>query len=154
VKSFDEIFAIDNGSTDETVEFLESNNIRVHSQRIRTYNGAYMSAFMECKSDFLVFYHPKGSIRPEECLRFLTFFDQGYDLVIGSRIIHGGQNEEDHQLMKPRKWFTLGIAMVTARLWKTRGPVIWDVLHGFRGYSKSAYIAMNPLERGVTIDLE
>lgn len=151
---FDEVFAVDNGSSDGTVEFLHSNNIRVIHQDRPTYNGAYLVAFLECTSDYIVFYHPKGSIKADECLQFRSFFEQGYDIVIGSRNIEGGRNEEDGKFIKPRKWFVMGIALISATLWKKQGPVIWDVLHGFRGYRKSTYFSINARAQGVTIDLE
>lgn len=154
-EKFDQVFAIDNGSTDGTVELLESFNIPVIRQRFSTYNGAYLSAFSACECEYLVFYHPKGSIKPSDCLRFREYFEQGYDLVIGSRLVaEGGHNEEDDQCIKARKWFVVAIAILSALLWKKSGPVIWDVLHGFRGYRKSAFIAMNTRQRGVSVDLE
>ena len=152
--SFQEVFTIDNGSTDGTIEFLEANHIRVVQQKMPTYNGAYMSAFLECNSDYLVFYHPKGSINPEDCLKFRQFFERGYDIVIGSRLVRGSRNEEDDCLIKPRKWFVISVAILSSILWRKKGPIIWDVLHGFRGYRKSAYFSINPQERGVFIDLE
>ena len=85
--AFDEIFAIDKGSTDGTVEYLELQGIVVYKQDIPTYNGAYFCAFQHCRSDALILFHPKGSIDPDETLKFRSYFEQGYDLVVASRII-------------------------------------------------------------------
>jgi glycosyltransferase involved in cell wall biosynthesis len=151
---FDEVFAIDNGSTDGTAEYLRSRGIIVHPQDQPTYNGAYISAFNHCTTDALVFFHPKGSIDPAAVLQFRPLFEQGADLVIASRIGPGARNEEDDRLLKHRKWFVMGLGLLTSALWRRSGPRIWDVLHGFRGMRKSAFLGIAALPRGVSIDLE
>ena len=152
--AFDEIFVIDKGSTDGTVEYLESQGIVVYKQDIPTYNGAYFCAFQHCRSDALILFHPKGSIDPDETLKFRSYFEQGYDLVVASRIISGAVNEEDTKLFRPRKWFVMWLGIVSRLLWMREGHMIWDVLHGCRGIQKEAFFAMELLSRGVTIDLE
>jgi MYXO-CTERM domain-containing protein len=154
VDRFEEAFAIDAGSDDGTVEYLQSLNIVVHRQHLPTYNGAYRCAFDRCTTDALVFFQPKGSIGPEDVLKFRPLFEQGADLIIGSRIGHGARNEEDDQALKPRKWFVVALALLTAALWRRRGPIAWDVLHGFRGMRVSAFRQIDPLPQGVSIDLE
>jgi hypothetical protein len=154
LEAFDEVFAIDGGSTDGTCEYLASRGITVHRQELPTYNGAYISAFRRCTTDVLVMYHPKGSVDPSQVLAFRPLFEQGADLVIASRIGPGAKNEEDDQLIKHRKWFVMGLALTTWMLWSRRGPVIWDVLHGFRGMGRAAFTAIDPLPRGLSIDLE
>ncbi len=151
---FDEVFAIDGGSTDGTIEYLTSQGIPVHQQETRTYNGAYLSAFRHCTTDALVIFHPKGTIDPEVAQKFRPYFEQGYDLVIASRIIPGSVNEEDSKLFRPRKWFVRGLAIIAAALWKRQGLLIWDVLHGCRGMRREAFTRIHALPRGVSIDLE
>lgn len=151
---FDEVFAIDGGSTDGTVEYLESRGIPVFTQDIRGYNGAYLCAFRRCSTDALVMYHPKGSIDPAEVLKFRPLFEQGHDLIVGSRLIKGATNEEDDRILKPRKWFVVALGLVASGLWNRRGRTIWDVLHGFRGMRRDAFFAISPLEKGLSIDLE
>lgn len=151
---FDEVFAIDGGSTDGTCEYLRERGITVHRQDRPTYNGAYLCAFDRCTTDALVFFHPKGSIDPQAVLEFRPLFENGADLVIASRIGPGARNEEDDRLIKHRKWFVMGLGLLAAGLWRRNGPLVWDVLHGFRGMRKSAFLGMAPLEAGVSIDLE
>lgn len=151
---FDEVFAIDGGSTDGTVEYIRNNNINCYLQEIPGYNGAYISAFKKCQSDALVLFHPKGSIDPSETLKFRAFLEQRYDLVVASRMIKGGKNEEDAQLLKPRKWFVILLAVIAGILWRREGNMIWDVLHGLRAMGKEAFFAIEPIENGVSVDLE
>lgn len=151
---FDEVYAVDGGSTDGTVEYLESLGITVHRQRARGYNQAYLQAFRTCTTDALVLYHPKGTIAPEALLKFRPFFAAGYDLVVASRIVKGAHNEEDDSWWRPRKWFVISLGICAALLWRREGPLVRDVLHGFRGMRKGCFNAINPLDEGLSIDLE
>jgi glycosyltransferase involved in cell wall biosynthesis len=152
--SFDEVFAVDGGSSDGTVKFLEAHGISVYRQPVAGYNQAYCFAFSKCSTDALIFYHPKGSIDPAEAAKFRSFLEQGYDLVVASRMIRGARNEEDDYFFRPRKWFVLGLGLLAAGLWRRRGPMLWDVLHGFRAMRRSQFFKIKPLQTGLTIDLE
>jgi len=154
IDQFEEVFAVDGNSTDGTVEFLTSMGIKVYSQDIKGYNGAYITAFRKCNSDAVVFYHPKGTVDPQEVLKFRPYFDQGYELVVASRIIEGAHNEEDDQWLKPRKWFVMGLGLMASVLWRKEGALVWDVLHGFRAMTQKAFLAMDPIETGLSMDLE
>jgi glycosyltransferase involved in cell wall biosynthesis len=152
--AFDEVFAVDGGSTDGTVAYLEQQGIPVFQQEIRGYNGAYVSAFRRCSTDALVMFHPKGAMDPAILREFRPLFEQGLDLVVASRLARGGVNEEDDKLLRPRKWFVRGLGLLAAVLWKRDRGMISDVLHGCRGMRRDAFFRIEPLERGVSIDLE
>lgn len=154
VDQFDQVFAVDGGSEDGTVAYLESQGIRVIRQPVRGYNRAYICAFENCSSDALVVFHPKGSIDPRAVLEFRSRFADGCDLVVASRVAEGARNEEDSQLLKPRKWFVLGLGLMSALLWRRQGPIIWDVLHGFRGMRRDRFFAIEPIPDDLTLDLE
>jgi glycosyltransferase involved in cell wall biosynthesis len=151
---FDEVFALDGGSQDGTIEYLESQNIIVYQQEKRGYNNACIEAFKKCRSDVLVFFHPKGSINPNELHKFRSFFEDGYDLVIASRMIKGASNEEDNRWLKLRKWMTLSGSLIIALIWRREGNVIWDVIHGMRGMKVDSFFAIKPIPSGISMDLE
>lgn len=153
-QGFEQVFAIDGGSTDGTVEYLHSQGVTVYAQDVRGYNGAYIAAFRRCEADALVLFHPKGTIDPLETLRFRSHFEAGAEVVVSSRIVRGGHNEEDAKLLRPRKWSTMSLALLAAGLWRREGPVVWDILHGFRGMTKDAFFSIDPLPAGLSIDLE
>jgi glycosyltransferase involved in cell wall biosynthesis len=153
-ESFDEIYAIDAGSTDGTIEYLKNQGIPVFIQPKKGLNAACVYAFEKCTTDALVFFHPKGTVPVSDSEKFRAYFEQGYDLVVASRNIHGARNEEDGKLFKFRKWFVTFLALTTALLFRKEGPVIWDVLHGFRGMTVKGFRIVNPGDYGVTIDLE
>jgi glycosyltransferase involved in cell wall biosynthesis len=154
LESFEEVYAIDNGSTDGTLDYLRSRGITVHRQDRPTYNGAYLSAFDRCTTDAVIFFHPKGTIDPACVSSFRRWFEDGADLVIASRIGRDARNEEDDHWLKHRKWFVMSLGLLVSALWRRSGPHVWDVLHGFRGMRKAAFAAIDPLPAGVSIDVE
>ncbi len=154
LSAFDEVFAIDAGSKDGTPQFLESSGIQVCQQTTPGYNGAYLDAFQRCSTEALVLFHPKGSIDPDSVLKFREYLENGYDLVVASRIMVGAGNEEDQSFLKPRKWFVQVLGFVVELLWKREGNSIHDVLHGMRAMRRDAFFAINPLSEGLSIDLE
>lgn len=154
-ENFEELYAVDAGSADGTIEFLEKHGIPVYIQPKKGLNAAYEHALEKCSTEAMVFFHPKGSIPVADALKFRKYFEDGYGLVIGSRIIRGARNEEDGKLLKPRKWFVKGLAMTTALFFWKEGKFTWDVLHGFRGITVKAFKEMQLADPGkVTIDLE
>lgn len=154
LSEFEEIFAIDGGSTDGTVEYLRERGIPVYTQDAAGYNQAYISAFRRCTADALVMFHPKGSIDPYVLTLFRQYFENGNDLVIASRMVKGAQNEEDVKWLRPRKWFVLMLAAFASLIWRKEGKAIRDALHGCRGMRREAFYAIDPLPSGLTIDLE
>jgi glycosyltransferase involved in cell wall biosynthesis len=151
---FDEVFAVDGGSTDGTIEYLVSLGIDVRIQPIKGYNAAYLHAFSTSPCDALIFFHPKGTINPDHIKPFIQHFNDGIDLVIASRMIKGSVNEEDHSLFKLRKWFVIFLGIISGIIWRREGVFIWDVLHGFRGITRRAFEEMIPLDHGLSMDLE
>lgn len=153
-EAFDEIYAIDANSSDGTIEYLNQMGIPVHIQPKKGLNAACVFAFEKCTTDALIFFHPKGSVPVKDTEKFRAYFEQGYDLVIASRNIKGGKNEEDTKIIKYRKWFDTLLAIVSAVLFRREGTIIWDVLHGFRGMTVKGFNLINPSKEGVSIDLE
>jgi GTP:adenosylcobinamide-phosphate guanylyltransferase len=151
---FDEIFAVDSNSTDGTEEFLKANGIHVYQQPEKGYSAALHYGFRMCKSNALVVFSPTGRVPIEDTLKFRACFDAGAELVIANRNMKGARNEEDVHFFRPRKWFVLGLSLMTALLWQREGPVVLDVLHGFRGMTVKAFNHIGAQDLGVSIDLE
>lgn len=151
---FDEVFAVDGGSSDGTVEYLESQGIPVHRQPKKGLNAAYVHANDIAKGDAVVVYFAKGTLPTEDLRKFRPLFEQGNELVIASRQLPGSVNEEDAHFFRPRKWAVIGLAAAAALVWRREGAWVRDVLHGFKGWKRSAFTQMKVLDVGLSIDIE
>lgn len=154
LEGFDEVYAVDGGSRDGTCAFLADFGIPVYRQDSPGYNGAYLTAFRRCTTDAVLMFHPKGTVAPTTVLQFRPWLETGADLVIASRLIAGGVNEEDERWLKPRRWFVTALGLSASLLWKREGVTVWDVLHGYRAMRRDAFFAISPLATGVSMDLE
>lgn len=153
-EAFDEIYAVDGGSTDGTVGYLEAQGIPAYRQPKKGLNAAYVHAVERSTCDAIVVFFPKGTNPTASLLKFRPLFEAGYDLVIASRNISGGKNEEDGRLLKPRKWSIVALAVLAGLVWRREGFFVRDVLHGFKGFTVSAFKKMAPLDYGMSIDIE
>jgi glycosyltransferase involved in cell wall biosynthesis len=151
---FDEVYAVDGGSTDGTVEYLESQNIAVHQQPKNGLNAAYVHANDMSTCDAVVVFFPKATTPTGDLNKFRPLFEQGYELVVASRQVAGSINEEDSQFLRPRKWAVTGLAYLASIVWRKEGNRILDVLHGFKGWEKEAFKEMKILDYGLSIDIE
>jgi glycosyltransferase involved in cell wall biosynthesis len=152
--AFEEIFAVDGGSTDGTVEYLQSQGIVVYTQPHVGLNVAYVHANAMAHCEAVVVFFPKATTPVEDLRKFRPLFDEGYELIVASRQISGSVNEEDAGLWRPRKWSVLGLAVLAAILWRREGHWVRDVLHGFKGWSREAFTRMEILDHGLSIDVE
>lgn len=152
--AFEEVYAVDGGSTDGTVEYLESHGIPVYRQPKRGLNAAYIHAVDKSRCDAVVVFFPKGTIAADSLLAFRPMLEEGNGLVIASRNIQGASNEEDHHVFRPRKWGVMALAMTVALLWRREGNFVHDVLHGYKGFTVEAFRRIDPLDHGLSIDLE
>lgn len=151
---FSQIYAIDGGSTDGTVEYLSSQGIPVYRQPRRSLNAAYDYAVEKCTGEAVIVFFPKGTIAPECIERILQQLDAGYSFVVASRNMPGGYNEEDGGFFRPRKWGVMALSLFSSLLWRREGWRIRDVLHGVKGFTLDAYRRMKVSDTGVTVDLE
>ena len=151
---FDEIFCIDGGSTDGTVEYITEQGIPVFRQSAKGLNQACKDGCNHCTTDAFVFYHPKGTIPVEDTYKFRDYYEQGYEFVVGSRMMKGAHNEEDDRFFKPRKWFVIGLGLLAMILFKREGNTVWDTLHGFRGMTVDAFKRCDISDMIPSIDIE
>ena len=152
--AFEEVYAVDGGSTDGTVEYLEAQGIPVHRQPEKGLNAAYLFAAEKSTCDAVVVFFPKGNLPVDDVLKFRPLLDKGNDLVIASRNMRNARNEEDGRIVKPRKWCVLALAVLAALLWRREGWMVRDVLHGVKGFTMTGIRRMNPSNHGLSIDIE
>lgn len=116
---FKEIVCIDGGSTDGTIEYLRSHNIKVIIQDRKNYENiliakqqimigdAYYLGMKECKTDYVVIpFTPDNNMIPEKLPELLRKTEDGdYDLVCVSRYKDGAKSFDDNIISGFGNWF-------------------------------------------------
>ncbi|MDD5706852.1 MAG: glycosyltransferase [Kiritimatiellae bacterium] len=152
--AFEEVFCVDGGSTDGTVEYLQAHGIPVHRQPQAGLNAAYIHANEVATGDAVVVFFPKGTTPVADLLEFRPLLEAGNQLVVASRQIQGAANEEDSSWWRPRKWAVLCLSLLAMLAWRREGYWVRDVLHGYKGFTRAAFQQMHILDHGLSIDIE
>ncbi len=135
---YDEVYIIDGGSTDGTVEYFSARGITVLGQSRRGRGDAFHIAFEQINADAYIFFSPDGNEDVKDFTKFRPLLEQGNDLVIASRMMKGAVNEEDHQIIKLRKWANNAFNLFANSLFRQVGPYITDSINGYRAITRSA----------------
>ncbi len=151
--SVDEVFAIDGGSTDGTVEFLKANKITVYPQAVKGRGEAFREAFRRAKGDALILFSPDGNEDPNDIPKFRPLLSAGNDIVIATRMVKGAWNEEDDQFLKLRKWVNNAFTFLANIIWN-RGPWASDTINGYRAITKKAWDILALDGPGYTIEYQ
>ncbi len=136
--AFDEVYAIDGGSTDGTVEYYREQNIPVIAQSRRGRGDAFLQAFDKIDADAYLFFSPDGNEDVKDFGKFRPLLEKGADLVIASRMMKDASNEEDHQVLKWRKWANNAFNFLSNLFFRKKGPYITDSINGYRAITKAA----------------
>lgn len=92
----DEVILVDGDSTDDTIAVSRRirPNIRVIGQDRPGKGAALRAGFGAAYGDVIVMIDADRSMDPHEIERFVALIDDGYDLVKGSRFMHGGGTDD------------------------------------------------------------
>ncbi len=149
----DEVFAVDGGSTDGTLEFLKEKGVTVHIQNKRGRGEAFRVAFDKAVGDALIFYSPDGNEDAADIPKFRSYLENGAEIVIGNRMNNGGFNEEDIHILKPRKWANNFFTLRATLSWN-KNSYLYDTINGFRAITRSAWTTLSPDGPGYTIEYQ
>ena len=135
---FDDLLAIDGGSTDGTLEYFQQHGIRVLGQSRRGRGEAFLLAFTQLEADAYIFFSPDGNEDPADLPRFRPLLEAGNDLVIASRMAAGARNEEDDQWLRPRKWANNAFNLAANLAFRRSGSFVTDSINGYRAITRNA----------------
>lgn len=150
----EEIFVIDGGSSDGTIEYFEKSGIAVHIQKKRGRGEAFRLAFEMAKGDALIFFSPDGNEDPKDIPKFRPYLEKGFDIVIGNRMSRGGANEEDSQFLKLRKWANNAFTLMANLTWNRDQPYVFDTINGYRAITRQAWEKLRPDGEGYVIEYQ
>lgn len=153
-ETFDDVFAVDGSSTDGSVEILRSHGICVLQQQKAGLGAAMIQAREHLRTDALIFFHPDGNEDPSDLERMASLLRQGTQFVIASRMIRGSINEDDHKILKWRKWANQGFAILANTFFAQEGNRTSDVTNGFRGITAAAWDQMKLSSHDLTMDYQ
>ncbi len=139
-QSYDyEIVVVVNGSKDKTFEVVKQLESTMSGARAVNYpepgkgNAVKRGIVEEAEGDIILFMDADNATPVSEIAKFLPFFDQGYDVVIGSR-------EVDPHLMKVKQSLKRRVLGHMSH-WLTRFvllPGVYDSQLGFKAFTKAA----------------
>lgn len=149
VEKFDEVYLLDGGSTDGTIEFFEKNGITVIPNIKK--GAIFNTGAKVTERENLVFFAPDGNEDPDDILRLLRKLEDGYDMTICSRFMKESRNEEDDKLLPLRAWANRVFTYLVRMRW---GGHITDTINGFRSIKRNRIIEMNLEPTGFDIEFQ
>jgi dolichyl-phosphate beta-glucosyltransferase len=93
-----EIIVVDDGSQDETAKLALAFREEFPALKVISFSSnhgkgyAVKQGFLAAKGDVVLFLDADGSTGPQEIGRYLYLFEEGYDIIIGSRVLHDSQS--------------------------------------------------------------
>lgn len=135
---YDQMYAIDGGSTDGTMEYYQQHNVRIIAQSCRGRGDAFHLALKHIDADAYIFFSPDGNEDPNDLPNFRAYLKKGSDIVIASRMMKGAKNEEDDSLFKFRKWVNNAFNLLINLFFRRSGEYITDSINGYRAITKTA----------------
>ncbi len=151
---FNRVLAVDGGSKDGSLEFLAESGIPVVNQSQRGRGQAFTLGVQASDADAFIFFSPDGNEDPADLLKMADYLRQGQQLVIASRMCKGAVNEEDADLLKPRRWVNNAFNLALNALFNPhpRSHYITDSINGYRGLARSALPAVEPFPDDYTVE--
>jgi glycosyltransferase involved in cell wall biosynthesis len=152
-KHVDEVVVVDDGSTDATAEIAEALGAHViRHQQNRGYGAALNSCFAVARDmdvRRMVVIDSDGQHDPGEIPKVLGPLDNGADLVIGSRFLHG--NVDNGSIPGYRK---VGMKVLDVTTNLAGGIHVSDTQSGFRAYGKKAIEKIRINDNGMSAGSE
>ncbi len=147
-------FVMDGNSTDGLINFYKKNNIKYYTQSTPGRGSAIIEAFALKKNiDALIFFSPDGNEDPHDLKKFIKYL-KNYDLVIASRMMKGGVNEEDNKIFRFRKWGNLFFNFLANFFFNKKNQYITDSINGYRAIRADTFKKLNCDEAGYAIEYQ
>lgn len=99
---FERVIAVDDRSTDGSIELLKNQGIEVVAQDGQDVLQMVAEGRLSVEHDSLVFFAADGRHNPRDVGRLLLALERGNDMVIASRFLHGGARHDRYHRIRYR----------------------------------------------------
>lgn len=149
-EAVDEILVVDGHSTDKTVETAKSLGVKVITQEGHGLGDAYRYGAKNITGDVMVILDADGSHTPEDIPKLVEKINEGYDLVIASRL-KDGMRSKDMGRFSFRAIANRLVAVTSKLLFNAS---VSDPWMGFRAIKKDVMLSLDTTSLGQEIDIE
>ncbi len=126
----DDIYVVDGGSTDGTVEYAWESGLTLVTQLRRGLQYAIYDVAYALPHDYLIEFSPDGNCKVEQLPELLAKMREGYDHVVVSRYLGHAVSEDDHLITAFGNWMFSRLMRPLANF------PITDALNIYRGYRR------------------
>ena len=144
-----EVIVVDNGSSDNSVSIAKNHQAKIIYEPQRGYGAAYLKGFREARGDFIVMGDSDGTYDFSHIGHLIKYLEEGYDVVIGSRL--SGNIQKGAMPWLHRYIGTPFLSFLLNFFFRTG---ISDINSGMRAFSKKAYEKMNLSSEGMELASE
>lgn len=145
----DEVLLVDGHSTDMTVEVAKKlcPTIKVVYQPGKGKGDALKYGVQQANGDIIVTLDADGQTDPKDIPRFVAPLLNGYDLVKGTRLVHGRPTN-----MPRYRWFGNKILVITCNI--LYGTRYTDICSGYNAFWKSTFQRLKLTNNGFEMEQE
>jgi len=148
---FDEVFAVDPGSIDGTIDFLKEKGIKVIIQDKKGRGEAFRIASEKAQGNILVFFSPDGNENPADTVKLKQAIEEGYDIAIASRFMKESQSDQFGSILPYRDWGNKSFTFLANLFFKGN---LKDTINGFRAVRKDKFEELNLDAEGFAIEYQ
>lgn len=130
-----DLLVIDGGSTDGSVEYAESQGVRVIRQRRPGLEWAVYDAILDLDTEYVIEFSPDGNCPTDVLPQLVEEINRGHDLVVVSRYLSPAVSEDDTLVTAFGNWMFTKMIRFLGRF-----PVT-DSLTIYRGFRRSLILS-------------
>jgi len=146
-----QVFAVDPGSTDGTLDFYKKKDMPCVIQEKRGRAEAFRIGIREAKHENVVFFSVDGNEDPEDITKLLKLLEDGYDMAIASRFMPQSKADDSNDLVPYRSFGNKAFTIAANILFRGK---LTDSINGFRAITQTAFKKLNPDTEGFGIEFQ